>query len=235
MMLELSKVEAGYGKKVVLQDISLEVKPQEIVALIGPNGAGKSTVLKAIFGIVRVSTGRVIFQGEEIQNRKSVLNVRAGLSYVPQGSRIFTELTVIENLEMGGYILDDRTELNARIAQVLELFPFLGERLDQTAGSLSGGEKQMLALSRALILKPNLLLLDEPSLGLSSKMAKVAIESIRTINEKLNTTILIVEQNVREVLMITHRVYMMKLGRIAFHDLSSSINTQEKLRDIFLF
>ncbi len=234
-MLELSRLEAGYGKKVVLQDISLEVKPREIVALIGPNGAGKSTVLKAIFGIVRVSTGRVIFQGEEIQNRKPVLNVRAGLSYVPQGSRVFTELTVIENLEMGGYILDDRTELNARIAQVIELFPFLRERQDQNAGSLSGGEKQMLALSRALILKPNMLLLDEPSLGLSSKSAKIAIEIIQAINEKLNTTILLVEQNVREVVTVANRVYIMKLGRVVFHDLSKTINTQEQLRDIFLF
>lgn len=233
-MLQVSEVVAGYGKKVVLHGISLEVNPGEIVALVGPNGAGKSTALKAIFGLLKVQKGSVCFKGEAIQNRRPSLNVRAGLNYVPQGSRVFTDLTVLENLEVGGYILEDRQELRARVEQVFELFPLLRERKDQVAGSLSGGEKQMLALGRALILKPDLLLLDEPSLGLSPKLTKIAIKTIREINEKLETTILVVEQNVREALSIANRAYLLKLGRVALHDTAANLLKEDKIRDVFL-
>jgi branched-chain amino acid transport system ATP-binding protein len=233
-MLQVSELVTGYGKKEVLHGISLEVTSGEIVTLIGPNGAGKSTALKAIFGLTKVERGYVLFKGEQIQNRRPSLHVRAGLNYVPQGGRVFTELTVLENLEVGGYILESREEFKDRVEQVFQLFPALKDRRNLVAGRLSGGERQMLALGRALILKPDLLLLDEPSLGLSPKLAKTAIRTIKEINEKLKTTVLMVEQNVREALSIANRVYLLKLGRIALHDTASNLLNKERLGEIFL-
>lgn len=234
-MLHVSELVAGYGKKPVLHGISLKVNPGEIVSLIGPNGAGKSTALKAIFGLVKVGSGAVQYNGKEIQNRKPSLNVRAGLNYIPQGSRVFTELTVLENLEVGGYILNGRRELEARIEELLHLFPLLRERKKQVAGSLSGGEKQMLALGRALILRPDLLLLDEPSLGLAPKLAKAAIAKIKEINKQIGTAILLVEQNVREALSISNRAYILKLGRIALEDTAENLLEEGNLQKVFLY
>ena len=222
-VLEVADLVAGYGQKVVLHGISLEAMSGEIIAIVGPNGSGKSTTLKAIFGLIKVRRGRVSFQGRPVHNRSPSLNVRAGLSYVPQGSRVFTEMTVRENLEIGGYILVDRAKVRERVQNILELFPILKERQNQPAATLSGGEKQILALGRTLILKPKLLLLDEPSLGLAPESASIAIRSIKEIREKLQTTIVLVEQKVREALSIANRVYVLELGRIALHDTSSNI------------
>ena len=233
-MLEIIELETGYDKKKVLNGVSIKIEKGEIVALIGPNGAGKSTVLKAVFGLLRTWGGKIIFEGKEIQNRKPSLNVKGGLSYVPQGSRVFDELTVLENLEVGGYILDGKRELKLKIEDTFDSFPKLKERMHQSAGKLSGGEKQMLALGRALMLSPKLILLDEPSLGLAPKLAGDAIQAIKEINTKLKTTILIVEQNVKEVLNITDRVYGLKLGRLVFHGTPEDLREVDKIRQIFL-
>ncbi|MGH7799565.1 MAG: ABC transporter ATP-binding protein [Thermodesulfobacteriota bacterium] len=233
-MLEIIELETGYGKKKVLNGVSIKIEKGEIVALIGPNGAGKSTVLKAVFGLLRTWGGKIIFEGKEIQNHKPSLNVRDGLSYVPQGSRVFDELTVLENLEVGGYILDRKRELKLKTEETFDLFPKLKERMHQSAGKLSGGEKQMLALGRALMLSPTLILLDEPSLGLAPKSAGDAIQAIKEINTKLKTTVLIVEQNVKEVLNIADRVYGLKLGKLVFHGTPEDIREMDRIRQIFL-
>ena len=233
-MLEIIELETGYDKKKVLNGVSIKIEKGEIVALIGPNGAGKSTVLKAVFGLLRTWGGKIIFEGKEIQNRKPSLNVRGGLSYVPQGSRVFDELTVLENLEVGGYILDVKRELKLKIEDTFDSFPKLKERMHQRAEKLSGGEKQMLALGRALMLSPKLILLDEPSLGLAPKLAGEAIQAIKEINTKLKTTVLIVEQNVKEVLNIADRVYGLKLGKLVFHGTPEDLREVDKIRQIFL-
>lgn len=234
MLFEVNGLKAGYNKKMVLNGISLQVGKGEIVALIGPNGAGKSTALKAIFGLLKVEKGEVIFKGCKIQNRKPTLNIKDGLSYVPQGSRVFTELSVLENLEMGGYTLSNKTDLKKQIEKVLNLFPVLRERRTQNAGKLSGGEKQMLAMGRAFMLNPELLLLDEPSLGLSPKLANKALNTIKDINSQLKTSILIVEQNVREVLEIADRVYILKLGQVCLHDTPQNLIRDNKIKEVYL-
>lgn len=233
-VLQVSRMKAGYGKKPVLHDFSMQVQPGEIVGIIGPNGAGKSTALKAIFGLLKPWDGSVQFKGKEIQGRKPSLNVMDGIGFCPQGSRVFTELSVLENLEVGGYILGDKETRESRLQEVFNIFPLLRERQSQNAGALSGGEKQMLALGRALMLQPELLLLDEPSLGLSPRLAKVAIQRVKEINERLGTTIVVVEQYVRELLSIAHRVYLMRMGRVVLHDTSKNLLEGDRIRELFL-
>jgi branched-chain amino acid transport system ATP-binding protein len=171
-------LRSGYGQKQVLNGVSLHVNEGEIVALLGPNGAGKSTVLKTIFGLLRAWEGVVMWNGVAIQNRRPAQNVRDGLAYVPQGSRVFADLTVQENLEVGGFILRDRRQIQERMERVFCLFPILAERRQQLAGKLSGGERQMLALGKALMTQPRLLLLDEPSLGLAPQVTREVLNVI---------------------------------------------------------
>jgi len=233
-LLTIDIKEAGYGKKMILTDISIEIIPGKITAFVGPNGAGKSTLLKAIIGAVKILTGQILFEGNNITNRDVEKNVKNGISYVPQGNRIFMDLSVYENLEIGGYLIENKYQLKERIEKVLTIFPLLKEKLKHEAGNLSGGEKQQLALARALILQPEILLLDEPSLGLAPHLVNKAFETIKEINKNYETTILIVEQKVREVLKIADYVYALRMGKIVFNGTQEDILQGDNLRQIFL-
>lgn len=233
-MLEIRELDTGYGKKQVLFGLSLEVREDEIVALIGPNGAGKSTVLKAVCGLIPAWKGEIRFNGDVTNGSTPTQNVARGITFAPQGSRVFADLTVIENLEIGGFRLP-RNELKNRIAQMFKIFPILKERARQDAGKLSGGEQQMLALARALIPNPKLLMLDEPSLGLSPNLVKTVFKQIVKVKRETNISILIVEQKVREVLDISDQVYSMKLGRIIYSGASEELKKDKnRLKQLFL-
>jgi len=233
-MLEVKELKTGYGKKQVLFGLSLEVREGEIVALIGPNGAGKSTVLKAVCGLIPAWKGEIRFGGVPTNGSTPAQNVARGMTFAPQGSRVFTDLTVMQNLEIGGFQLP-RKELRERIPQVLEVFPALKECLRQDAGKLSGGEQQQLALARALVPKPKLLMLDEPSLGLSPNLVSGVFEKITEINRETGVSILIVEQKVREVLEVCNRVYSIKLGKVAFEGPPEDLKGDKgKLKQLFL-
>ena len=233
-MLKVERLETGYGKKQVLFGIDIEAAEGKVTAIIGPNGSGKSTALKSIFGLISVWKGTVTYKNKEISNRSTQANVMDGIAFVPQGNRVFDEMTVLENLEIGGFHLPKKsfqTELN----KTWELFPELEQRKKQNSGKLSGGEKQMLALGRALINSPRLLLMDEPSLGLSPKLVTFMMNHIRKINHEFGVTVLIVEQKVREVLEVCHHVYSIKLGKIAYSGKPEIIkNDKDKLRELFL-
>ena len=233
-ILEVRDLETGYGKKQILFSISLDVKRGEIVSLVGPNGAGKSTVLKTVIGLVPVWKGEIKFDGDKLAGKPVAKNVAAGIGFVPQGNVVFDELNVRENLEIGGYLLY-RQEVKERIESVFSLFSILRERASLLAGRLSGGEKQMLALGRALVAKPKLLLLDEPSLGLSPSLVKSSFETIRRLNQEQGVSILIVEQKVHKVLEISDRTYVLKMGRVVLEGNSNEIlRDKEKVREAFL-
>ena len=233
-MLEIRELETGYGKKQVLFGLSLEVLKGEIVALIGPNGAGKSTVLKAVCGLIPAWKGKILFEGVSTNGSTPAQNVARGITFAPQGSRVFDSLTVMENLDIGGFQLS-RKELRERIDMVLAMFPNLRERMKQDAGKLSGGEQQMLAIARALVPRPKLLMLDEPSLGLSPGLVSSVFKKIVEINQEAGVTILIVEQKVREVLDICHRVYSLKLGKVAFSGTPKELkDDKNRLKQLFL-
>jgi branched-chain amino acid transport system ATP-binding protein len=233
-MLVIRELETGYGKKQVLFGLSLEVRKGEIVALIGPNGAGKSTVLKSICGLIPAWKGEILFDGSPVGGTKLSQNVALGITFAPQGSRVFSDLTVMENLEVGGFQLP-RKVARERIENVLESFPALRDRTNQNAGRLSGGEQQMLAIARALMPAPNLLMLDEPSLGLSPNLVRDVFEKIVEMNHGSEVSILIVEQKVREVLDISSRVYSMKLGKVVFEGSSDRLrDDRTKLKELFL-
>jgi branched-chain amino acid transport system ATP-binding protein len=227
--------EAGYGKKVILNDISLSIEKGKITSFIGPNGAGKSTLLKTIIGTIDFAAGTILFNNENLQNLSVEQRVRKGISFVPQGNKVFPELSVFENLEIGGYLIKEKQELKKKIEQTLEYFPQLKSLLKNEAGDLSGGEKQQLALARVLILEPEVIMLDEPSLGLSPQLILQAFEIIQRVREKTDCTILIVEQKVNEVLKLADRVVALKLGRVV-NDSSAKeiISNNELLKEIFL-
>jgi ABC-type branched-subunit amino acid transport system ATPase component len=233
-MLEIKNLNTGYEKKQVVFDVSLNVLQGEIVSLIGPNGAGKSTILKAACGLIPNWSGEITFESKNLNGNEPSENLKLGISFCPQGNRVFDELTVQENLEIGGYILK-KNQANERIQTVLEIFHVLKERLKLNAGSLSGGEQQMLAVARALIPEPKLLLLDEPSLGLAPNLVKELFDKFVELNQKLGITILIVEQKVREVLAISNRVYSLKLGKVAYEGRSGDLlSNKEELKTLFL-
>ena len=233
-MLEIKNLNTGYDKKQVLFDLSLKVEDGEIVSVIGPNGAGKSTILKAVCGLISPWDGEILFDKKSLNHNQPSKNISLGITFAPQGNRVFDELSVKENLEIGGYLLQ-KNKLGERIESVLKIFPILKERIKQTAGSLSGGEKQMLALGRALIPEPKLLLLDEPSLGLAPNLLNDVFQKIVEINKTMNLSVLIVEQKVREVLAISHKAYSIKLGKNAFEGKPEELlNDKEKLKNLFL-
>jgi ABC-type branched-subunit amino acid transport system ATPase component len=233
-MLELININTGYEKKQVLFNLSLKVEKGEIVSIIGPNGSGKSTILKTVCGLIPIWDGEVYFNNKNINNNQPSKNIAQGITFAPQGNLVFDELSVKENLEIGGYLLQ-KNKLNERMENVLKIFPILKERIKQIAGSLSGGEKQMLALGRALISEPKLLLLDEPSLGLAPKLLNEVFQKIVEINETMNLSILIVEQKVWEVLKISHQVYSIKLGKNSFGGKPDELlEDKEKLKNLFL-
>jgi len=225
--------EAGYGKKTVLRSIEFEIEQGEIVALIGPNGAGKSTLLKAMMGLVPRVEGTVRYNDVPLPKQPEQV-VRLGISFVPQGNRVLDELTVSENLEVGGYLLSTKTELDARIAFLLEHFPDLQPSLQKPAASLSGGQKQMLALARALVLEPKVLLLDEPSHGLAPKVVADMFNTLQRINEELGVTLLVVEQKVREVLTVADMVYALRSGEIVFSGSPDELRAGDHLEKVFL-
>lgn len=214
-MLTITGINTGYGKKQIIYGVDLEAAAGKITAIIGSNGSGKSTLLKAAFSLISVWQGSISFNQTDITNSTSRNLVRMGISFVPQGNRVFDELSVLENLEIGGLYLPKK-KFQQELEKIWALFPELQERKKQNAGKLSGGEKQMLALGRALIPDPSLLLMDEPSLGLSPRLTKHMMTHIQQINQEFGKTILIVEQKVREVLKISDHVYAIKLGRIAY-------------------
>lgn len=234
MMLQVKNLNTGYDKKQILFEVSIEINKGDIVSIIGPNGSGKSTLLKAICGLIPTWSGELILNKQKLNGNEPPDNLKLGISFCPQGNRVFDELSVKENLEIGGYILK-KEQTKERMAEVLGVFPVLKERLKQEAGSLSGGEQQMLAVARALIPKPKLLLLDEPSLGLAPNLIKDLFEKFIELNQKLGITILIVEQKVKEVLAISNRTYGLKLGKIYLEVNSSELLTNKaKLQELFL-
>lgn len=232
--LRVNSLVTGYGKKQVVNGVTLEVASGEIVALIGHNGAGKSTLLKAMFGLLPLWSGEVHLNGRTWSKPTPRDLLRSGVAYVSQGNRVFTDLTVRENLEMGGVTLADRSALAAGMERVFNLFPALKGRLKQPAGTLSGGEKQMLALANALILSPRVLLLDEPSLGLAPPLVSEALGQIHQISKASGVTVLIVEQKVREVLKVSHRVYVLRNGQVSFTGRAEELKDEARLREVYL-
>lgn len=233
-LLKLNDLVAGYGKKEVIKGVSFEVQVSEIVALIGHNGAGKTTILKAIFGLIEIWDGKLVFDGEVLQSPNPRELLALGVAYVPQGNRVFTDLTVRENLELGGVTLRNQSRLRQGIDHALDVFPALTEKLNQRAGTLSGGEKQMLALSNALVLSPRLLLLDEPSLGLAPQLVSEALTRIKNISTNSGVSVLIVEQKVREVLKIADRVHVLRNGETSFSGRANDLGDDKKLREVYL-
>ncbi|HEV7167762.1 MAG TPA: ABC transporter ATP-binding protein [Micrococcaceae bacterium] len=210
-MLQMEGVEVFYGKIQALRGIDVAVEEGEIVALLGNNGAGKSTTLSTASALVRPHAGKVSFDGKDITRANPWDVVKAGLIHVPEGRRIFSTLSVLENLQLGGYMVKDRTVVAQRIEKVFQLLPLLAERRSQQGGTLSGGEQQMLAIGRALIAGPRMLMLDEPSMGLAPLIVAQVMEVIREVNQQ-GTTVLLVEQNARAALKITHRGYVLENG-----------------------
>jgi branched-chain amino acid transport system ATP-binding protein len=233
MLLELRDVRAGYGRITVLWDISLEVSEGGLVALIGANGAGKTTTIKAVMGIVQVSSGQILFRGKEITNQHPWRIAELGIGLVPEGARVFPELTVQENLLVGGIQIKDKKTLWNRMEYVFQLFPVLEERKKQPAGTLSGGERQMLAIARALMNKPELLLVDEISMGLMPLLVQKVFETLVHLN-KSGISILIAEQNVKDVLKIASFAYVIENGRIVLADYPQNLMVNERVKAVYL-
>lgn len=233
-MLELENVTAGYGSITALHGISLRVEKGSIVTLVGANGAGKSSTLRTVSGLLKARGGKVIFGGEDITNWPVHQIVGLGLAHVPEGRMIFSNLTVLENLNMGAYLRRDRAGIAADLEFVLEMFPRLRERLSQQAGTLSGGEQQMLAIGRALMSKPDLLMLDEPSLGIAPLLVKTIFEKIVEVNRELGLTVLLVEQNAHLALEISHFGYVLETGRVLMADHSESLRSNPAVQAAYL-
>ncbi len=233
-MLKLENVQSGYGKKLAIKDISIEIKKGEIISLIGANGAGKSTTLMTICGVVACRSGRITFQEEEIQKKNPDEIVSMGICQVPEGRHIFPELTVKENLDMGAFLRKDKEQIKRDMDYVFSLFPILAERRNQDGGTLSGGEQQMLAMSRALMAKPQLLLLDEPSMGLAPLVIKQIFEIIRQINKEQDTTIFLVEQNANQALRVADRAYVMENGGISFSGTAKDMLSNPDIQKAYL-
>ncbi|MBE3595680.1 MAG: ABC transporter ATP-binding protein [Hydrogenibacillus sp.] len=232
-MLSLESIDVFYGKIHALKEVSLIVDEGEIVTLIGANGAGKTSLLRTISGLVRAKNGVIRFRGEDITRRRAEEIVAMGISHVPEGRRIFANLTVKENLEMGAFLRKEKAGVQEDLERVFALFPRLKERLRQAAGTLSGGEQQMLAIGRALMARPKLLLLDEPSMGLAPVLVQTIFSIIREINEQ-KTTILLIEQNAHMALSVAHRAYVIETGRIVLSGTSEELRQSEKVRAAYL-
>jgi len=233
MLLELDNVKTYYGNIRALKGISIEVNEGEIVCLIGGNGAGKSTTLMTISGVLTPEEGDVVYQGQSIVSLRPDNIVQMGICQVPEGRMIFPLLTVMENLDLGAYLRKDQDGIKADIDRVFGLFPILRERLKQAGGTLSGGEQQMLAIGRALMARPKLLLLDEPSLGLAPILVDAIFDIIRQINDQ-GTTILLVEQNAQLALQFSHRGYVLETGEITLADTSEALRTNEQVKKAYL-
>ena len=233
-MLKLDNIQAAYGNILALKNVNLEINQGEIITLIGANGAGKSTTLMTISGVVPCRSGTITFKGEEIQRLPSDEIVKKGLCQVPEGRHIFPQLTVQENLDMGAFLRTDKAEIKKDLEYLFSLFPILSERRHQPGGNLSGGEQQMLAMSRALMAKPELLLLDEPSMGLAPLVIKQIFDIIKQINKENNTTIFLVEQNANQALHIADRGYVIENGEITLSGPAKDLLTNQDVQKAYL-
>jgi branched-chain amino acid transport system ATP-binding protein len=233
-MLKLLDIHAGYGQIPVLHSVNMEVHEGEIITLIGANGAGKTTTLMTVCGMVPLREGDIHLEGESLRGLPANRIVEMGISQVPEGRLIFPDLTVSENLDMGAFMRRDRKAIQEDIDYVFDLFPILANRRHQAGGTLSGGEQQMLAISRAIMARPRVLLLDEPSLGLAPMIIRQIFDIIRKINEENGTTIFLVEQNAHQALKIAHRGYVMENGRITLTDSAASLLDNEDVKKAYL-
>ncbi len=233
-MLKVHNINTYYGNIQALKGVSLEVEEGEIVTLIGANGAGKTTTLMSLCGIVPPRSGEILFQGKPVHGLSGDRVVQMGIIQVPEGRRIFPNMTVMENLEMGAYLRTNKLLVKQDINMIMDLFPILAQRRRQLGGTLSGGEQQMLAISRALMARPRLLLLDEPSLGLAPIIITQIFDIIRKINHENNTTIFLVEQNANQALKLAHRGYVMENGRITITDTAEKLLDNEEVKSAYL-
>jgi len=233
-MLKIKNISTFYGNIQALKDISIDVSEGEIITLIGANGAGKSTTLMSLSGIVPIKSGSIEFEGQDISRMSPDKIVSLGISQVPEGRRIFPQLSVRENLDMGAFLRNDKEEIKKDIDYIFSLFPRLAERRNQQGGTLSGGEQQMLAISRALMARPRLLLLDEPSLGLAPLIVQQIFEIIKKVNKENKTTIFLVEQNANMALKIAHRGYVLETGKISMTDDAAKLLSNEDVKKAYL-
>jgi len=233
LLLRAEGLTAGYGKLPILHDVTLQVYTGEMVSVIGPNGAGKSTAFKTIVGFVHASSGRVTFDGQEITGLRPDQVLPRGLAYVPQGRIVFPQMTVLENLEMGAYIEQASERIREALERVYVLFPVLAERRGQKAGTLSGGEQQMLAIGRALMTKPKLILLDEPSLGLSPKFVSLIFDTLVDM-KRAGYTLMVVEQNAAKALAVADRGYVLELGRNRFEGTGATLLADPDVKRLYL-
>jgi len=232
-LLEVKGIDVFYGDAQALWDVSLDVEEGAIVALVGANGAGKTTILKAISGLIHPKRGDILFSGKSLSNLKPQQVVDRGIIHVPEGRRLFSDLTVVENLKLGAYVPRARPFLAESLERVLSLFPVLNTRKEQKAGSLSGGEQQMLAIGRAIMAQPKLVMLDEPSLGLGPILVKTVFELISALNEQ-KLTILLVEQNIHQALRIAHHAYVLKTGEIVMSGRGDELLANEEIRKTYI-
>jgi len=232
-MLKVDQIDVYYGNIQALKEVSLEVNDGEIVTLIGANGAGKSTLLKTLSGLLKPKKGDIQYLGESIAGKPAQAIVKAGISHVPEGRRVFANMTVEENLELGAYLRNDKKEIRKDLDKVYGLFPRLLERRKQLSGTLSGGEQQMLAMGRAIMAKPKLLLLDEPSMGLAPLMVKTIFTIIEEIN-RAGTTILLVEQNANMALSVANRAYVIETGRVVVSGTAAELQASEQIKQAYL-
>lgn len=232
-MLEVDNIHSYYGSIHALKGISLRVEKGEIVTLIGANGAGKSTTLRTITGLMKPSVGSIFLDGEDITPLKAHVIVEKGVAMVPEGRRIFARLTVAENLDMGAFIRD-RKDIPGELERVFSLFPRLKERINQVAGTLSGGEQQMLAMARAMMTHPRVLLMDEPSMGLAPVLVEAIFETIQLVNQQEGTTVLLVEQNAQMALSVASRGYVLETGNIVLSDEAENLRTNESVQKAYL-
>ena len=232
-IIKIENLFSGYGKKEILHEISIESKVGEVTTLIGRNGVGKTTLLKTIMGFLNPRRGRIFFQGVDISGFKPYIIAKSGISYVPQGKSIFAHMSVEEHLDVGAWILKDNKEKCSTVEKVYSLFPRLEERKSQKAGTLSGGERQMLSIARALMSSPQLLLLDEPSFGLSPRLVEAVFKSLNEINQR-GVTIFLVEQNAKKALENSDMGYVMDMGKIKFRESSENLLRNEEVRLSYL-
>ncbi len=233
MLLQIKQLSAGYDQLHVLEDVNIEIHPSEMVVLIGPNGAGKSTVLKSIYGLTTKTKGKILFRDKDITDLPTHALIEEGIGFVPQGRLVFTSLSVRENLDMGGFLLNNKETLLKNMERVFDMFPILREKEHEFAGNLSGGQQQQLAIARSLMMTPELLMLDEPSLGLSPKLMHEVFQTLEIIRQS-GTAIFVVEQNVRLALQYVDRGYLLANGKIKIQGDAKKLSSEELMREAYL-